>query len=256
MFLAVDIGNSHTSFGLFTHRQLNQHWRIETHAGRTADELASIILPLLKHAGVGQENWQGIAVCSVVPPVDAAVSEFCTSYLKQKPFKIHGGLNLGFTVNVETPREVGADRLANTAYAVEKLRLPAIIVDFGTAITFDVISEERAYEGGVILPGVRVAFETLSKNTSQLPLVDLEFPDRVIGKNTVSCIQSGILIGYCDLIKGLLNRTIREIGVVNDIVLTGGYSTFFHPHIGLETQLLPHLTLEGIEILFRRCSKL
>ena len=207
MLLVVDIGNSETSFGLFKNGKLQHHWRAETYVARTADEYAALLFPLLQNAGVSAEHWEGIALCSVVPAAEMALEDFCETYLKQRPFKVQSSVRLGFSINVDSPAEVGADRLANAAYAVRHLKLPAIVVDFGTATTFDVVSSGKVYEGGVILPGVRIAVEALSLKTSKLPLIDLKFPPSVIGKNTIDCIRGGILYGYCDSIDGLLERT-------------------------------------------------
>jgi len=219
---------------------------------RTPDGLAAFFFPLFERTGKKEQNWDGVALCSVVPPANTAVTQFCRSYLGQDPFQIHGKLDLGFELNVDVPSEVGADRLANAAYAINRLELAAIIVDFGTAITFDVISKEGAYEGGVIIPGVGAAFESLSKKTSQLPLVPLEFPKTVIGKNTTTCIQGGILLGYCELISGLLKRTSAEMGEIKDVVLTGGFSELFQPYLTIKSKVHPNLTLEGVELLFHQ----
>jgi len=228
------------------------HWRLETHPSRTADEYAAFLFPLLEHAGLKKNEWEGIAICSVVPPVGDTFEAFCRDYLKRIPFKVTSQSNLGFKLNVEVPSEVGADRLANSAYAIRNLQLPAIVVDLGTATTFDVILKEKSYEGGIILPGVRMGAESLSKRTSLLPLVDVAFPKSVIGKNTITCIQSGVLYGYCDAIDGLLKRLQKEIGEPCDIALTGGVAPLIVKNLSISVKLLPNLTLEGIEILYRQ----
>lgn len=228
------------------------HWRLETKPSRTADEYAAFLFPLLDHASLKKSGWEGIAICSVVPPVSDVFETFCKDYLKRSPFKVTCNSNLGFKLNVEVPSEVGADRLANSAYAIRNLQLPAIVVDLGTATTFDVILIEKSYEGGIILPGVQMGAESLSRKTSLLPMVDVAFPKSVIGKNTVTCIQSGVLYGYCDAIEGLLKRLQKEIGQPCDIALTGGVSPLIAKNLSLSVKLLPNLTLEGIEILYRQ----
>jgi type III pantothenate kinase len=250
VLLALDIGNSQTSFGVFKDHKLLHHWRAETHVSQTADEYAAFLFPLVDHAGLSKEAWEGVAICSVVPPAEQTFEYFCKTYLKKAPFKIHSGVVLDFGLNVEVPAEVGADRLANVAYAVKNLKLPAIVVDLGTATTFDVITSKRTYEGGIILPGLRMGAEGLSKRTSLLPLIDVAFPPSVIGKNTVTCIQSGILYGYCDQIDGLLARIAAELGESCDVVLTGGLSVLFQGKLKTPARFLPNLTLEGIEILY------
>lgn len=248
MLLAVDIGNSQTSFGIFQNHKLLYHWRAETKISRTADEYAAFLFPLLHQAGLSNE-WEGVAICSVVPPADENFQVFCKTYLKLSPFKITANSKLGFSLNVDVPQEVGADRIANSAYAVKHLKLPAIVVDLGTATTFDVISAKPAFEGGIILPGVRMGAESLSRRTSLLPIVDVRFPQSVIGKNTVTCIQSGVLYGYCDAIDGLLKRLLRELPGAT-VVLTGGVAPMFLKHLSVPATYLPDLTLEGTEILF------
>lgn len=252
MLLVVDVGNSQTSFGILEYQTWRHHWRVETKASQTADEYASFLFPLLDRAGLGRQTFEGIAICSVVPAVEDALESFCQDYFHLLPFKVHGGLELGFQLNVHTPGEVGADRLANAAYAVEKMKLPAIVVDFGTATTFDVVSADRVYQGGIILPGVRLGVQSLSAKTAKLPSIDLKFPRSVIGKSTVECIQSGILYGYCDLIDGLLTRLEKELGDPAEVALTGGLAFLFHGRLTHAAKFLPNLTLEGIELLFRR----
>jgi len=252
MLLVLDIGNTQTSFGIFIEGQLKHHWRAETHASRTADEYASFLFPLLAHAGLNPNQFKGIALCSVVPPVAETFKSFCIKYLRQEPFVVSATEKLGFELLVESPHEVGADRLANTAYAIEHLNLPAIVVDLGTATTFDVISHQKEYLGGIILPGVRMGAESLSSKTSLLPMIDVSFPKQVIGKNTITCIQSGVLFGYTDAIDGLLKRLQEELKTPCEIALTGGLAGLFHSKIKSSSKLLPDLTLEGTALLFER----
>ncbi|MFM8269070.1 MAG: type III pantothenate kinase [Pseudomonadota bacterium] len=250
MLLVLDVGNTQTSFGVFQSGKLIQHWRAETQISRTADEYASFLFPLMNHGGLSPNSCEGIAICSVVPPVEETFTSFCRQYLKREPFRLSAQSKLGFSIQVENPIEVGADRLANTAYAVRKLTLPAIVVDLGTATTFDVITQDKVYQGGIILPGVRMGAESLSSKTSLLPLIDVNFPDSVIGKNTITCIQSGVLFGYCDAIDGLLDRLQRELKTQCEIALTGGLSSLFHSKLKTKTKLLPDLTLEGTAMLY------
>jgi type III pantothenate kinase len=251
MLLVLDVGNTQTSFGVFKAGKLVQHWRAETQISKTVDEYASFLFPLMNHAGLDPLGCEGIAICSVVPPVEETFTRFCRHYLKQEPFRLSANSKLGFILRVDTPGEVGADRLANTAYAVQKLSLPAIVVDLGTATTFDVITQDKVYQGGIILPGVRMGAESLSSKTSLLPLIDVKFPPSVIGKNTTTCIQSGVLFGYCDAIDGLLDRLQKELNSHCDIALTGGLSSLFHSKLRAKTKLLPDLTLEGTAMLYQ-----
>ena len=252
MLLAIDIGNSQTSYGVFEGSNLLHHWRAETKVSRTEDEYASLLFPLLDYAGLKSAEWEAIIICSVVPPVERTLEAFCRLYLSHSPFKIHSGLKIGFSFDVEVPSEVGADRLANGAYAVKYLKLPAVVVDLGTATTFDVVTQDRVYRGGLILPGVRMGVEALGSKTSKLPMVDLEYPPSVIGRNTVDCIRSGILFGYLEAMNGLLDRLEVELRGLGDIALTGGLSPLFRSRMRREVKWLPNLTLEGAEIIYRQ----
>ncbi len=251
MLLVIDLGNTQTSYGVFQNSKLIYHWRSETKAVRTVDEYAGFLFPLLQHVGITLKSFEGVAICSVVPPCNFNLKKFCETYLGKDSFFVSYSNRCSFSIGVETPTEVGADRLANTAYAVKNLSLPAIVVDLGTATTFDVVTEDKVYQGGIILPGIAMGAEGLSRKTSLLPLVDTDFPKSVIGKNTTSCIQSGILFGYCDAIDGLLNRLQNEIGKKCEIALTGGISSLIHRHLKTQTRILPNLTLEGVELLYR-----
>ena len=235
--------------GAFENDALIHHWRIETRPSRTADEYAALLFPLFAQRGLSSESWKGIALCSVVPSVDGQLTEFFRRYLGQEPVRIHSGLPLGFSMNLATPHEVGADRLVNVAYAIRRLPLPCIVVDFGTATTFDFISEDKIYQGGAIVPGLWMGAEGLGGKTAKLPVIDLAFPDSVIGKSTVECIQSGLLYGYCALIDGLLERFEAEVGTACHVALTGGLSQLFEGRLEHPCQVLPDLTLEGIRIL-------
>ncbi len=258
MLLAIDIGNTQTSFGVFdtaTPRALLHHWRVETKASRTEDEYASLLLPLIEAAGFGKKSWSAVAMSSVVPLADWAVERFSERYLDRKIWKVHHQLDLGVEIDVDTPSEVGADRLVNAAYAAARLSLPAVVIDFGTATTFDYISANRKYQGGIILPGVRMGAESLGGKTARLPLVHLKFPDKVVGRTTETCIQSGLLYGYASLIDGLVERIEMEKGPIEEILLTGGLASLFQSHLKTKTRHLPDLTLEGIAILFDRSAR-
>ena len=252
MLLAVDIGNSQTSIGAFESGRWVKTWRLETRYDRTSDEYASVLMPLFQQAGFSEDSWAGIALCSVVPSVENAFEGFCRDYLKHTPVVIDHRLDLGFELDVETPQEVGADRLANAAYAVAHLKLPALVIDFGTATTFDLITDAPSYQGGVILPGVRLAVRALSGGTSKLPSIPLEFPDSVIGRSTTACIQSGILYGYCDQLDGLLKRFEKAVGKPCTVALTGGLAYLFQKRLRTESTLIPNLTLEGVALLHSR----
>jgi len=251
MLLVLDVGNTQTSFGVFKDSKLIHHWRTQTQISKTADEYAGFLFPLLSHFKMDPASCEGIAICSVVPPVEETFVNFASRYLNRNPFRLSALSKLGFKIQVDNPREVGADRLANSAYAAHKFTLPAIVVDLGTATTFDVITQDKVYQGGIILPGIRMGAESLSSKTSLLPMIDVKFPSSVIGKNTISCIQSGVLFGYCDAIDGLLDRIQKELNTPCEIALTGGLSSLLHSKLQAKTKLLPDLTLEGTELLYQ-----
>jgi type III pantothenate kinase len=254
LLLAIDIGNTQTSLGAFEGDRLLSHWRIETRASRTCDEYAALLLPLFQQFGMDATSWNGVAICSVVPSVDGQFVDFSRRYLNREPVRIHSALPLGFTMNLNTPHEVGADRLVNVAYAVRRLTLPCIVVDFGTATTFDLVSQDKVYEGGAIVPGLWMGAEGLGGRTAKLPLIDLEFPARVVGKSTVECIQSGLLYGYCALIDGLISKMEAELGSKCSIALTGGLASKFDSKLAHPYQILPDLTLEGISLLYHEIA--
>lgn len=246
MFLALDIGNTQTSIGVFIGGVLQFHWRVETKASRTEDEYLSLFFSLFSFHQLEFKTIRKIAVASVVPQCNWALANFCRVYFEQEPLFISAEVPLPFKMKTDFPKEIGADRLANAAYAIKKLKLPSIIIDIGTGTTFDVVTEDESFAGGIIFPGVRIALESLSSKTSKLPSVAFEFPERVVGKNTVECIQSGVFWGYCDLLKGLLARIQKEIGPIGSVALTGGDSKFLSPKLEFPHELLPNLTLYGI----------
>lgn len=252
MLLAVDIGNTQTSFGLFVGDTLKHHWRLDTRSCTTGDVCASFLSPLFMRVGLSFDHIEHIALCSVVPSANRVFFDFFQSYLSGRVTEIDYQSPLSFDLNVETPNEIGADRLANAEYACRSASLPALVVDFGTATTFDLILpgvSRPSYEGGVIIPGVRIALDALSGRASKLSQVDLVFPPSVIGKNTTTCIQSGLLYGYIDMINGLVARFDTSIGKRCELMLTGGLGHLFQDRLVRSALVLPDLTLEGIRLI-------
>lgn len=252
MLLVIDVGNTQTSFGVFKGTELVAHWRAETKASRTSDEHAATLFPLLERSQLGSATWEAVILCSVVPGADHSFENFCRKYLDSECFRIHCGLDLGYAIDVEIPSEVGADRLANAAYAAQEMSLPAVVVDFGTATTLDVVTSGPVYRGGIILPGVRLGVEALGGKTAKLPVVELRYPPQPIGRSTSQCIQSGILYGYLDAIDGLLGRIEKQLGETVHVALTGGFAGMFRTYMKRDTLLRPHLTLEGALSLYSR----
>jgi len=252
MLLVIDVGNSETSFGVYDAEKCVRHWRVQTSRLMTADEVASFFFPLAEQSGLKPQSWSGCCIATVVPNVGDSLREFADHYLGLKIITINHQMNLGFELNVDEPHSVGADRLANVAYAVKSMSLPCIVIDVGTATTLDVISKDRVYEGGVILPGIKMSSEVLSDRTAKLPRVSLDFPDKVIGKTTVACLQSGLLYGYCDMLDGLVDRIEKELGTRVSVVLTGGFAPRLKGRLRHIADAIPQLTLDGICLLYLR----
>lgn len=252
MLLGIDVGNSQTSYGLFDGKKLLFHWRGETKHSRTPDELASFLLPLFVATSQEFRRVREIALCSVVPPLDSVFEEFADRYFDCKLHRIDRHAPLGIELRVRAPEEVGADRLVNAAYAATHLALPAIVVDLGTGTTFDVVDNRRGYLGGLIVPGIRTGLEALSARTAKLPRVDLKHVPKVIGSNTVECLQSGVVHGYASLVDGIVEKIEKELGAPCSLTLTGGLAEFLHPHLGRPAALLPDLTLVGIREIAER----
>jgi type III pantothenate kinase len=251
MLLVIDVGNTHTVFAVFEGDRLRNQWRAQTHRQRTADEYAALLDAWLTQAGLGAQGWEAIAMCSVVPPVDAAIELLAERTFRCPVFPVHYRLDLGLQMKVATPELVGADRLANAAYAVRHLKLPAAVVDCGTATKIEVVSAKREYLGGVILPGLRLSMEALSLGTAKLPVIDLRLPASVIGRTTVECLQAGILYGHIETIEGLLRRIEQELGSPCDSVLTGGLSSSIAGGFTRRLPVLPDLTLESVAAIYR-----
>jgi type III pantothenate kinase len=254
MWLVADVGNSQTSFGLFDGGTLSVHWRAETRLAWTEDELASLLMPLFAAAGKRLDAVVRFAVASVVPGVDPAFRAFAAKYLRVPPFFVDGASDFGGTLDIVTPSELGADRVANAAYAIRHLPLPAIVVDVGTATTLDVVDGERRYRGGAILPGLRMSALVLGQRTARLPVIAPRLPERAIGRDTVTSLESGLVLGYADALKGLVERMERELGARATVVLTGGSGAVFVEAFGRPVRYVAELTLEGIRLLVERHS--
>jgi len=255
LLLTLDIGNSQTAFGCFEGEKLVGSWSLQTRAARASDEYAAFLLPLLAHAGLAGSRWNGVAVASVVPAANHAVERFARDYLGVEPFHVRHDVELGCRLAPENPGEVGADRLANAAYAARWLSLPCVVIDIGTATTLDVIDADRVYRGGAILPGPRLAMDALGQYTAKLPVAGLELPARGIGRNTLEAIRAGVLLGGAAAVNGLVARMTRELGGPVEVALTGGFSSLFREALDMPVRWLPSLTLEGIALVYRLNSR-
>jgi type III pantothenate kinase len=253
MLLTFDVGNSETTLGLFDGETLRGHWRIMTDVPRTSDELGVLLRGLLAGADVALDAVQGVAIGSVVPRVTQPLAEACREWLPATRVEVFDAASpLPITLAVDEPRTVGADRIINTLVASRRYGRDAIVVDLGTATTFDCITKDAVFLGGVIAPGVRTSAETLFRRTSKLPATELVAPARTIGKNTEDCIRSGVMFGAAESIDGIVRRLIAEWpGAERPIVIgTGGLAELFAPLVTCFDAVDPYLTLRGLALAF------
>lgn len=256
MILAFDVGNTETTIGLFDGAELRAHWRITTNAARTHDEVGLILSALLASVAVDRSRLDGAAIASVVPAVTGPLADACEHWLGARPTVIDGGSALPITLQVDEPRTVGADRIVNTLAASRLYGEDAIVVDLGTATTFDCITATGVFLGGVIMPGVRTSADTLIRKTSKLPATDLVAPARAIGTRTEDCIRAGVIFGAADAIDGIVARIRAEWpgGGRPVCIATGGLAEQFRPLCRSFDRVEPWLTLEGIRLAHEHLS--
>src|SRR4030066_148482 len=222
MLLAVDVGNTNITIGIFDGSKLKANWRVATGVHRMPDEYASLMLGFFERQGISASKITDAILCSVVPPLVGVFEEVCRRYLKVSPLVIEAGVKTGVRISMDNPREVGTDRIVNAVAAHQLYGGAVIVIDLGTATTFDVVSEEGDYLGGAIAPGIAIATEALFSRTAVLPRVDLTYPQKAIGTNTVAAMQSGIVFGYAGLQEGLVTRIKQELGGKAKVVASGG----------------------------------
>jgi type III pantothenate kinase len=252
MLLAVDIGNTHTVFGLFDGDNLKVDWRAETRVERTADEYAVLLRGLFDLHGVGLGDVTAAIISSVVPPATAPVERLFTGHLKVSPLVVGPGVKSGMPILYDNPREVGADRIVNAVAAHSRWPGGAVVVDFGTATTFDVVTPKGEYAGGIIAPGLIISANALYRATAKLPRVEIVRPKCVIGKNTVASIQSGLVFGYAGMVDSLVARIRTEIDYVPHVVATGGLGELVASESTSIQDYDEMLTLRGLQIIHDR----
>jgi type III pantothenate kinase len=252
VLLAIDVGNTNTVLGAFEGRTLRQHWRVETSHSRTADEYGIQVRQLFAAGGLEARAVDAVAVSSVVPPLALTLSLMSERYFGVKPLFIGPGVKTGMPILYENPREVGADRIVNAVAAWERWRQALIVVDFGTATTFDAVSPRGEYLGGAICPGIGISMQALSKHASRLPQVEFAQPPHVVGRNTVHSMQSGLVFGYVALVDGLCERMAAELGSSPKVVATGGLAPLIAGVSRSISEVDEHLTLDGLRLVHER----
>ena len=250
MLLCIDIGNTNIALGLYREEELTAHWRIATDHQRLADEYAVLLIQLFSHRGLGIGDVDGIAIASVVPPLTGTFVSLGQNYFGCNPLVLDAGVHTGVRVRYDSPRDVGADRVANAVAAHQLHDGPVCVVDFGTATTFDAVSSDGDYLGGAIAPGIVIAMEALFARAAKLPRIDLTRPPKAIGSNTVQAIQSGVLFGYVGLVEGMVARFRQELGPEMRVIATGGLAEI----IAQETDVIQFvdswITLKGLRLIY------
>jgi type III pantothenate kinase len=252
MLLALDVGNTNVTIGVFEGRRLIDHRRLRTVREQTSDEWGILLRNLFQLGALDTAKVDGIIVASVVPPLDASLAEMAERYFRAHAEFVTSETDMGIAVRIDNPSEAGADRLVNSVAAFQKYGGPCVVVDLGTAITFDAISAKAEYLGGVIAAGVGISVEALFNKTARLPLVDFKEPGHVIGTNTVASMQSGLYYGALGAIDGIIERLVAALGPETRVIATGGQATLIARNSKYLKVIDEHLTLEGLEMIWRR----
>lgn len=255
MLLAIDIGNTNVTFGLYEGENLGPRWRIRTIHEKMADEYGVLMDQLFRHRGYRPEQATGAIIASVVPPLTTTFVQACREYVGQEPLVVDAGVRTGVRIRYDTPRDVGADRIVDAAGVRALHRLPACVVDFGTATTFDAVSSEGDYLGGAIAPGIGIASQALFERTAKLPRVDLSRPPSAIGQNTPHAMQSGLLFGYVGLVEGMVTRFKAELGSETYVIATGGLASLIARETDVIDVVDPWLTLHGLRVIYELNTK-
>ena len=252
MLLAIDIGNTNVVWGIYEGRTLTGHWRLATDASKTADEYGILFVNILQQAGIDTDRISDAIVSSVVPSLTAVFGEMVETYFKHTPLIVSSDLDMGIQIAYPNPGEIGSDRLVNAAAAYAHYKTCLIIVDFGTATTFCAISQRGEYLGGAIAPGLGISSDALFTHTAKLPKVDLIRPKTVIGKDTAGSMQSGLIFGYAGLVDELVTRMQVELGRQATVIATGGLAALIAVESRTIQEVRPFLTLEGLELIYRK----
>ncbi len=254
MLLAVDIGNTQTHLGAFDDAELVEHWRFRTVSGATGDEIAERIAGLLSLSGIERGAIDAIAVSSVVPPLGTEYERMAERYFNAGFLQIGPGIKTGMAIRIDNPYEVGADRLVNSVAAFDRIGSCCVVVDFGTGINFDCVSDDGEYLGGAIAPGVEVSLTALTERGARIPRIDLAEPASAIGKSTKGAIQSGVIFGFAGLIDGITRRIVGELGGAPRTIATGGLAHAIAPFCETVDEIDDLLTLTGLRLIWERNS--
>ena len=250
MLLTLDIGNTNVTFGVFEGDELRATWRVATNVSQMADEYAALLFNLLRHQGLDTSDIKEVVLCCVVPPLLGTFAELFQRYFGLSPLVVGPGVKTGVRIRIDNPREAGTDRIVNTAAAHHLYSGAVIVVDLGTATTFDIVSREGDYVGGIIATGIATAAEALFARANALPRVELVHPKQAIGTDTITAMQSGIVFGYVGLVEGLVVRVQRELGEKATVVATGGYAALIAKETTVIDKINPDLTLIGLRLIY------
>ena len=249
MLLVIDVGNTNTVVGVFDGEKLVQNWRVRTVANHTVDEYGMLIYSLYKSSKISTKSISDIIISCVVPPMLNILEPLCEKYFHIKPLIVEPGIKTGMPIQYDNPREVGADRIVNAVAAFEKYKTDLIIIDFGTATTFDYVSAKGEYLGGCIAPGIVISSEALFERASKLPRVEFKKPKTIIAKDTISSMQAGIMFGYAGLVDGIVERMKAEVKSNPKVIATGGLAVVIAPETKSIEVVDENLTLEGLRII-------
>lgn len=252
MLLVIDVGNTHTVLGVYQGERLLHHWRVWTDREKTSDEYGILVRNLYDGSHFSSQEIAAIVLSSVVPPLTPTIVELCVRYFGIQPLVVGPGVKTGISIQMDNPKEVGADRIVNAVAAFARYNKACIVLDFGTATTFDYVSPKGDYMGGIIAPGAWISAEALFRQASKLPRVEIAKPPAVIGKNTVAAMQSGLFYGYLGLVEGIIDRMKRELRSDPVVVATGGLAAILAKESSKIHEIDENLTLEGLRIIYER----